>query len=88
MLRIVLVLICVAALLASKIPLNEREAHWKADAILWPAFISTSNDWALHHGQVSDPGHLDKINIQDKERYNVLCKNFAAWHDAMKQAGY
>jgi hypothetical protein len=88
MLRIVLALAFCLTVLAAKLPLSEQEAHWKADAVLWPAFISVSNDWSFHHGQVTDPGHLDKLNVQDKERYNVLCKSFETWHQAMKEAGY
>jgi hypothetical protein len=82
------VLLLLAAAIAASLDSQARAAHWQADAVLWPEFISVSNDWAFHHGQVSDPGHLEKINTQDKQRYNVLCKKFEAWHQAMKQAGY
>jgi hypothetical protein len=86
--RALIILFCAALAGAAIIPELAREAHWRADAILWPAFISASNDWSFQHGQVSERGHLDKINTQDKKRYDTLCKDFEAWHDAMKQAGY
>jgi hypothetical protein len=63
-------------------------AHRRADAVLWPAFVSISNDWALNHGQLSDPGHVDKIDAKDKKRFDATCAAFKAWHDAMTEAGY
>ena len=86
--RYVLILIFCVLGIAATTPSDARTAHWRADSILWPAFISVSNDWVLQHGTVDDPGHLDKINAQDKQRYDVLCKDFEAWHQAMKEAGY
>jgi hypothetical protein len=83
----ILVLIA-AALIAAKIPLDGREAHQRADAVLWPAFISISNDYALQHGFVTDSGHLDKIDAKDKQRFDATVQAFKAWQDAMKQAGY
>jgi hypothetical protein len=86
--RILLILAFSTALIASQLNPREHEAHWKADAVLWPAFVSVSNDWSYHHGNVADQGHLDKINVDDKKRYDSLCKTFEAWHGAMKEAGY
>jgi hypothetical protein len=80
-------LLAAGVLAAHKLSLD-REAHQRADAILWPAYVSVSNDWALNHGQVSDPSHLERVDAQDKKRFDAMCKAFEAWHDAMKQAGY
>lgn len=76
-----------AAAIASKIPLDARQAHREADDVLWPNFVSVSNDWAIHHG-VADPGHLDKIDAGDRKRVEATFTAFKAWQDAMKQAGY
>lgn len=64
------------------------DAHRRADAVLWPAFISISNDYALNHGALADPGHVDKVDRKDKERFNATCAAFKAWRDAMTEAGY
>ena len=64
------------------------DAHRRADAVLWPAFISASNDYALNHGALADPGHVDKIDAKDKKRFDATCVSFKAWRDAMTEAGY
>jgi hypothetical protein len=87
-LRLAILALLAAAAIAEKLPTDGRDAHQRADAVLWPAYISVSNDWALNHGQLSDPGHLEKFNTADKQRFDATCKAFEAWRNAMKQAGY
>jgi hypothetical protein len=89
----VLAFLIAAALLAwnvsgARVNSDAADAHKRADAVLWPQFIATSNDWALNHGQLSDPGHVDKIDAKDKKRFDAACEAFKAWHDAMVEAGY
>lgn len=82
-----LALLISAAIWASRIPLDAREAHREADSVLWPNFVSVSNEWAIHHG-ATDPGHLDTVNTKDRQRFEATVKAFNEWRDAMKQAGY
>jgi hypothetical protein len=86
--RLAIFLLLAAAAIAAKIPLDAREAHRTADAVLWPGFISASNNWAINHGGLDDPSHLSRIDAKDQERFHATCEAFEAWHKAMKQAGY
>jgi hypothetical protein len=87
--RILLILILLAIpAIPSKIPSDAKQAHKEADAILHPLLVAAMNDFSLHHGGIDDPGHLDKIDAQDKVRIQAFRDAFHKWDDAMKKAGY
>jgi hypothetical protein len=83
-----IILIFVAALVASIVPLDSREAHKKADAIYYPLLIAAMNEYGLNHGGPNDPGHLDKIAAKDLRNIHSVREAYKNWNDAMKQAGY
>lgn len=65
-----------------------RQAHQRADAVLYPALIAAQNAWAISHGAFEDKGHYDKLNVGDKQRFDAACKAFDEWKKAMREAGY
>jgi len=75
-------------LTASKVPLDRKEAHRRADAVLYPLLIAAMNDYGLNHGDPNGPGHLDRMDAKDKERLKTLREAFYTWDEAIRQAGY
>jgi hypothetical protein len=86
--RLGIILIFVAALIGTTLPLDSRECHQKADAVLYPLLIAAMNEYALNHGGINDPGHLDKIAAKDLRNIHSVREAYKNWNDAMKQAGY
>jgi hypothetical protein len=88
MFRAVLLILIVAAAIAAKVPFEAQDAHRRADAVLYPQFVATLNKWALAHGPLDDPGHLDKFDAQDAKRWKAVREDWKKFDEAMKAAGY
>jgi hypothetical protein len=85
---ITLTLFAASAAIAARLPFDRIEVHKRADAVLWPQFIAASNEYALNHGGPNDPGHFEKLSAKDVQNIRAVRETFAAWNEAMKQAGY
>lgn len=83
-----ILILLTAAAIAAKLPLDSRDAHLRADGVLFPRFEAALNEFALDHGGPNDAGHLDKLNKKDLENIRAVRETFTAWNDAMKLAGY
>jgi len=83
---IVLALLLVTVLVASKVPLDAIESHHEADTVLYPAFVAAINDWVNQHPR--DEAHYRKFDKRDKERFELARKRWRDLDDAMKRAGY
>lgn len=86
--RWAIVVLFIAAAIAAKIPLDATEAHREADAVLYPRLVAVMNEFALGHGTLETPGHLNKLNAQDVERWKATRAAWKNLDEAMKRAGY
>jgi hypothetical protein len=66
----------------------DREAHRRADSILWPLLVAAMNEYGQTHGGPNQPGHLDALDAKDIERIKNVRQAFREWSKAMEQAGY
>jgi hypothetical protein len=66
----------------------DREAHQRADSILWPLLVAAMNEYGQAHGGPNTPGHLDRVDAKDVERIQKVRLAFREWSKAMEQAGY
>lgn len=84
-----LVLLVLAFALAGATYTTPREAHERADGVLWPTLVAGMNDWAETHMQeFNHKGHFDKLDAADHARVERIRSDFRAWNDAMREAGY
>ncbi len=66
----------------------DREAHRRADSILWPQLVATMNEYGMAHGGPNTPGHLDRIDAKDVERIKKVREAFREWSKAMAAGGF
>jgi hypothetical protein len=78
-----LFLVILASLSAEKLSIDAIEAHKRADAVLFPAFVSACNDYASQH-HPDEPGHFDKINKADRERLELANKRWHEFYEAIR----
>lgn len=84
-----LILLILATALAGSTYDSPRDAHERADGVLWPTLVAGLNIWSETHMRgFNDKGHFDKLDSADHARLERIRSDFKAWNDAMKQAGY
>jgi hypothetical protein len=77
---------------------TDSDAHKRADMVLYPRFVSVSNDWATQHyrGSYACPGastevcdaHFQTLNVGDMKRWTAVREAFKELDDEFKKAGY
>jgi hypothetical protein len=59
------------------------DSHRRADAVLFPAFVSACNDYSTQH-HPDELGHLQKLDKGDRERLEVANRAWREFYEAMK----
>jgi hypothetical protein len=66
----------------------ENAAHKRADTVLYPAFLSVLNRFAIEHGKLNEPGHFDRYSAKDAGNIAAIRRTFHELDSAWKEAGY